>query len=272
MAYEGPHPFPITSGGTADTSFTAFSVVCGGVTATAPLQNVSGVGTSSQVLTSNGPGVLPTWQAASGGSGFTTINIQAFSSSGTYTPTAGMKYCIVEAWGGGGAGGGANTIGDGGGGGAGGYSRGVFSAATIGASKPVTIGTGGTGISGGTGNAGGNTTFGLLLTANGGNGGSANAIGAAGGTGGTASGGTVNITGASGSTSGLSTSGFSQGGYGASSMVGGGGPSIAVATGAATGSAATGFASGGGGGVVTISGTTAGGAGAKGFVIVTEFV
>src|SRR3954466_1089835 len=57
-------------GGTGDTSFTAYSVLCGGTTSTAALQNVSGVGTSGQVLTSNGASALPTWQA--GGSGTVT--------------------------------------------------------------------------------------------------------------------------------------------------------------------------------------------------------
>lgn len=50
-------------GGTGNTTFTAFSVLCAGTTATGAFQNVSGVGTSGQVLTSNGAGLLPTWQA-----------------------------------------------------------------------------------------------------------------------------------------------------------------------------------------------------------------
>lgn len=61
----------VAGGGTGDTSFTAYSVICGGTTSTGALQNVSGVGTSGQVLTSNGAGTLPTWQAAGGGSGVT---------------------------------------------------------------------------------------------------------------------------------------------------------------------------------------------------------
>jgi hypothetical protein len=50
-------------GGTANTTFTAYSVICAGTTATGAFQNVSGVGTSAQVLTSNGAAALPTWQA-----------------------------------------------------------------------------------------------------------------------------------------------------------------------------------------------------------------
>lgn len=49
-------------GGTGVGTFTAYSVICGGTTATGNLQNVSGVGTANQVLTSNGAGTLPTWQ------------------------------------------------------------------------------------------------------------------------------------------------------------------------------------------------------------------
>lgn len=63
----------VAGGGTGDTSFTAYSVLCGGTTSTGALQNVSGVGTSGQVLTSNGAAALPTWQAAGGGGGITTI-------------------------------------------------------------------------------------------------------------------------------------------------------------------------------------------------------
>jgi len=49
-------------GGTGNTTFTAYSVICAGTTATGTFQNVSGVGTAGQVLTSNGASALPTWQ------------------------------------------------------------------------------------------------------------------------------------------------------------------------------------------------------------------
>jgi len=58
-----PLPTAVPKGGSGDTSFTAYSVICGGTTSTAVLQNVSGVGTSGQILTSNGAATLPTWQA-----------------------------------------------------------------------------------------------------------------------------------------------------------------------------------------------------------------
>jgi hypothetical protein len=57
---------PVTRGGTELSSATAYSVICGGTTSTGAFQSVASVGTSGQVLTSNGAGQLPTWQAASG--------------------------------------------------------------------------------------------------------------------------------------------------------------------------------------------------------------
>ena len=56
----------VPNGGTGDQSFTAYSVLTGGTTSTGALQNVSGVGTAGQALTSNGAGALPTWQNVSG--------------------------------------------------------------------------------------------------------------------------------------------------------------------------------------------------------------
>jgi hypothetical protein len=63
------------------------------------------VGTDGQVLTANSAqadGVE--WQTFSG-SGFTSIAIQTFSADGTYTPTAGMAWCMIECIGAGGGGG-----------------------------------------------------------------------------------------------------------------------------------------------------------------------
>src|SRR4051812_25370410 len=84
-------------GGTGDTSFTAYSVLCGGTTSTAALQNVSGVGTSGQVLTSNGAGALPTWQAAGSG---TVTSVSGTSgqidvATGTTTPVISISASYV---------------------------------------------------------------------------------------------------------------------------------------------------------------------------------
>ena len=57
-------PVEVAKGGTGLASVTEYAVVCGGTSATGALQQVSGVGTSGQVLTSNGAAALPTWQAA----------------------------------------------------------------------------------------------------------------------------------------------------------------------------------------------------------------
>lgn len=55
----------VADGGTGVSSFTAYSVVLGGTTSTGALQNVSGLGTSGQVLTSAGAGAAPTWSTPS---------------------------------------------------------------------------------------------------------------------------------------------------------------------------------------------------------------
>lgn len=53
----------VPNGGTGDSALTAYAVLCGGTTSTAAVQSVASVGTSGQVLTSNGAGALPTFQA-----------------------------------------------------------------------------------------------------------------------------------------------------------------------------------------------------------------
>lgn len=58
---------PVAGGGTGAASLTAYAVICGGTTSTGAVQSIASVGTSGQVLTSNGAGALPTFQAASGG-------------------------------------------------------------------------------------------------------------------------------------------------------------------------------------------------------------
>jgi hypothetical protein len=58
---------PVAGGGTGVATLTAYAVICGGTTATGAVQSIASVGTSGQVLTSNGAGALPTFQAAAGG-------------------------------------------------------------------------------------------------------------------------------------------------------------------------------------------------------------
>jgi len=274
----------VAGGGTGNTTFTAYSVICAGTTATGAFQNVSGLGSTAQVLTSNGAATLPTWQASSGANAFNSINIQTFTSSGTYTPTSGMMYCIVQCIGGGGAGGGVAATGAAnyavaGGGGAGEYSVGAFSAATIGASQTVTIGAGGTPGSAGAnaGGTGGTTSLGALITSVGGVGGGGGAVqtlatfefGGAGGSGGT--GGQVRIGGTAGFY-GIGQQGTQLliGGSGGNSPLGGGLGSFSSTT---TGPAASGYGAGGGGSSNGNSQSAkAGGGGGKGTIIITEYI
>lgn len=58
---------PVADGGTGVSSLTAYAVMCGGTTSTGSVQSIASVGTAGQVLTSNGAGALPTFQAASAG-------------------------------------------------------------------------------------------------------------------------------------------------------------------------------------------------------------
>jgi hypothetical protein len=53
----------VAGGGTGNTTFTAYSVIAAGTTATGAFQNVSGLGSSGNVLTSAGAGALPVWAA-----------------------------------------------------------------------------------------------------------------------------------------------------------------------------------------------------------------
>lgn len=104
------------------------------------------------------------------------IGVQVFTASGTYTPTPGMTSCIIEVQGGGGSSAGATNpsagnVSLGSSGAAGAYAKGLFTAAAVGASKAVTVGTGGVSPVGGNGIAGGASAVGSLITAPGGLGG-----------------------------------------------------------------------------------------------------
>lgn len=61
------NPLTVPNGGSGAASFTAYAVVCGGTTTTGALQSVASLGSSGQVLTSNGPAALPTFQTLPGG-------------------------------------------------------------------------------------------------------------------------------------------------------------------------------------------------------------
>jgi hypothetical protein len=244
-----------------------------------------GRGSNTQVLSENSGNILPKFKNVSSSGAITQVKMQVFTGSGTYTPTSGMVYCIIECLGGGGAGGGANattsTQGSvGGGGGAGEYARGVFSATNIGASQTITIGAGGTGVAAGTGNNGGTTSIGSLMTANGGTGATATAassipvtaMNGEGGTGGT--GGSFRTDGMISSMRGfsdLSDSPLVEASAGANSQYGSGGDAGGSPS---DGDNATGYGAGGGGAAngLTSAGTYKGGNGSSGLVIITEFI
>lgn len=106
------------------------------------------------------------------------LNIKTFTSSGTYTPTPGTRYVIVEAVGGGGGGGGCSSpdsgsVSSAAGGNSGSHGKGRYA---VSSNIAVTIGSGGDGgnasssSTGATvGVAGGETRFGNLLICPGGN-------------------------------------------------------------------------------------------------------
>ena len=85
---------PVTAayGGSGLSTLTAYAVLCGGTTATGNFQQVSGLGTTGYVLTSNGAGVLPTWQVSAGSGTVSpgTANDLAFyqTTSNTVSPLA----------------------------------------------------------------------------------------------------------------------------------------------------------------------------------------
>lgn len=214
---------------------------------------------------------------------FRSVNVQTFTASGTYTPSANMRYCRIEVIGGG-AGGGGATAGSsnascGGGGGAGGYAVGVYSAAQIGASQAITIGAGGAGgASGGAGGAGGTTSVGTLITAGGGNAGSGGGAGAGsgaanGGSSNVGTGGNTNTRQGAGGLAWWPSAGIGQSGFGGNSVYGQGGAQVTFGAngGGYAGQAGAGYGAGGGGACAS-NGTASGGAGAGGIVIVTEFI
>lgn len=205
----------------------------------------------------------------SGGAGWVKFNFlsgaligaQAFTMSGTYTPTAGALATLFFGTGAGGGGGSWYGLG----GGSGATAIALLAAPT---SQAVVIGTGGTGAgsgSAGVGTAGGTTTVGSILSAGGGGGGGNAYFSFANfyaGAGGTAS--TGNVAKISGNPGVLSDGyGYSGSNGGVSFWGGGGGGSPN------SGPAATAGSFGGGGGGGNSSG--AGANGGNGFVLALEW-
>jgi len=271
---------PVAGGGTGMTSATAYAVLCGGTTSTAAHQSIASVGSSGQILTSNGAGALPTFQAAAATTG-RLLSFQTFTSgsAATYTKNASATGILVEVLGGGGGGGGAGAgasqVASAAGGGAGGYARLWVSSAS--STYTYTVGAGGTAGSAGNnaGGTGGTTTFNASsLQATGGVGGSGSggsnitaAAAVSGGAGGVGSNGNFNCSGMPG-IYGLGILSTVQSGSGGSSHYGGGANGNNAGT---AGTAAGNYGSGGSGGSAGASTTNAGGAGSAGLIIVWEY-
>jgi len=240
-----------------------------------------GRGTNTQVLSDHTGGTLPNFQTISSTGAITQIKPQIFTSSGTYTPTIGMKYIQCICVGGGGGGGGtanaaASTLTTGGCGGGGATSYIILSAASIGASQAVTIGAGGTAGASGN-NAGGNggtTSLGILCTAPGGSGGpgSAGSGAVTGGAGGIAGVGDFSMPGQNGgSVNQTSTINFVP--DGGNSLFGFGGQNDWVHPSPNAGFPGKNYGGGAcGGGSFNGNGAAAGAVGAPGIVIITEYI
>jgi hypothetical protein len=271
----------VANGGTGLATLTAHNVLLGEGTSNVAFAAPS---TAGQALISAGATSDPVFGFPTG----TLINVQTFTSSGTYTPTVGANSAIIEASGGGGGGGGCPatsttnvSIAGSGGGGAFGKVR-----ATTLSSQTVTINTGGGGGAAGAnpGTAGGSVSIGTWLACPGGAAGAAGAVqtttnatfqaaAAQGGTVATSSGAGVTaifLSGGEPSGIGSSTYNASTGasGQGGSSWYGSGGSPIT----AGAGQAATGKGSGGSGAFLGASASAAaGGAGTNGIIIVYEY-
>jgi hypothetical protein len=251
----------------------------------------SAINPTSTGATTRGTGAFTTLSANSTVSGIGLIGVQAFTSSGTYTPDAGTQAVIIEVVGGGGGGGGCpatsstqNCIA--GSGQAGSYTK-VY--LTSGFTGGISVGVGAAGAAGtagaNSGSAGGTTTFGSVISCSGGapgNGGSAftsTVPGVAGTTGTsgvtcTVSSGTVlaSVLGASYISQSLGAAGTAVSGNGGSSPIGAGGNWQASVASSHAGVSATGPGGAGSGAASTNSGAaSAGGAGAIGGVIIYEF-
>lgn len=231
--------------------------------------NVTGNGTSGQVLSSDGDGSM-TWTTLAAGGGFS--NIQVFTSSGTWTNPGTVdkvKVTVVAGGGSGGAGAGGVPQHGGGGGGAGGAAIEVISFPTS-TNVPVTVGNGGAAratpysYTGTNGNNGGTSSFGSYCSATGGEAGRGVNQPNAYGDGGNGSGGNINIQGGDGDLH----ENVDHNGRGGNSIMGSGG-AISTTDSAFVGLAGRGYGSGGAGGAyVPVHGPRNSGAGKAGIVIV----
>ena len=242
---------PIANGGTGQTTASA------AINALLPSQT----GNAGKFLSTNGTAV--SWLTT-----LSSVTIQVFTTSGTYTPASAKTSYLVFAIGGGGGGGtgGTQTIinqptryGVGGGGGSGGCAFRIYNNTELGSTATVTVGAAGTAAG-----AGGSTSFdpdgtGLTITGVGGSAGGSSSTGA--GSGGAGGGVTNSLITMTGNTGGVGNTNenniFGETPY-------------QTATGG-TGAAPIFWGAGRGGVGGLSSGSGTGGAGEAGIVVVLEF-
>ena len=90
-------PVTVPQGGTGNSALTAYAPLFGGTTSAGAIQ-AGTVGTLGQVLTSNGPGALPTFQAAGGSAGSTFTNAVTVCGAvgdGTTDNTTAITNCLA---------------------------------------------------------------------------------------------------------------------------------------------------------------------------------
>ena len=80
-----PGILPTAGGGTGLTTPSTYQLLAGPATSGGALQQISGVGTSGQVLTSNGASSLPTWQTVSSGGSGTVTSVAAAGPTGLFS-------------------------------------------------------------------------------------------------------------------------------------------------------------------------------------------
>jgi hypothetical protein len=85
-------PLVVSNQGTGDASLTAYAVLCGGTTSTGNVQSIAGVGSSAQILTSNGSASLPTFQAVPGSRSTFTATFSALN----FNPADNTTYYILN--------------------------------------------------------------------------------------------------------------------------------------------------------------------------------
>lgn len=90
---------PVARGGTGLVTTTAYGLIAAGTTSTGNFQQVSGTGSSGQVLTSNGASALPTWQntvTLSGNNAFTGANTFYNATGQTFAQASTNDGIIVQ--------------------------------------------------------------------------------------------------------------------------------------------------------------------------------